>query len=109
LYKEIYGTNGVNDDLVFGYQERYAEYRYKPSLVTGLFRSDATGTLDSWHLAQDFGSLPVLNDEFIVEEAPVDRCLAVPSQPHFIFDSVFNYNCVRPMPVYSVPGLIDHF
>jgi len=109
LNKEIYADNSANDELVFGYQERYAEYRYKRNMITGLFRSDATGTLDSWHLAQDFATLPVLNDEFIVEDPPLDRCLAVPTQPHFLYDAVFNYHCVRPMPIYSVPGLIDHF
>ena len=109
LNKEIYcqGTSADND--VFGYQERYAEYRYKPSIVTSLFRTAAAGTLDSWHLAQNFTALPVLNSTFIVENPPVDRCIAVPSQPHFIFDSYFQFRCARPMPVYSVPGLIDHF
>jgi len=109
LNKEIYAQNDANDDLVFGYQERYAEYRYKPSLITGLFRSDATGSLDAWHLAQDFGSLPTLNGTFIEEDPPLDRCIAVNTEPHFLFDAMFSYNCVRPMPVYSVPGLIDHF
>lgn len=109
LNKEIYATGTATDDDVFGYQERYAEYRYKPSLITGLFRSQVAGTLDVWHLAQDFASLPVLNDEFIVEDPPVDRVIAVASEPHFLFDSFFQYRCARPMPVYSVPGLIDHF
>ncbi|QGH72837.1 MAG: major capsid protein [Microviridae sp. ct0DW36] len=109
LNKEIFAQGTSADEDVFGYQERYAEYRYKPSVVTGLFRSNATGTLDSWHLAQDFDTLPTLSDEFIVEDPPVDRVIAVPSQPHFLFDSYFNLNCARPMPVYGVPGLIDHF
>lgn len=109
LNKEIYAQGTADDDEVFGYQERYAEYRYKPSQVTGLFRSNATGTLDSWHLAQDFGSLPVLNDEFIVEEPPMTRIKAVTTQPDFLFDSHFSYICARPMPVYAVPGLMDHF
>jgi len=118
LNKEIYaqGPAAINpstgvayDEEVFGYQERFAEYRYKPSLITGLFRSDATGTLDSWHLAQDFGSLPELNDEFIVEEAPMTRVKAVTSQPDFLFDCFFDYRCARPMPVYAIPGLVDHF
>ncbi|WNK15049.1 MAG: major capsid protein [Microvirus sp.] len=97
------------DDLVFGYQERYAEYRYKPSQITGLFRSEAAGTLDSWHLAQDFSVTPVLNDEFIVEDAPMARIKAVVTQPDFLFDSHIRFRCVRPMPLYSVPGLMDHF
>jgi len=107
--KEIYTDGTANDDIVFGYQERYAEYRYKPSRVTGLFRSNAAGTLDAWHLAQSFGSAPVLDATFIVENAPVDRVIAVPAEPHFIFDSYVRMNCARPMPVYGVPGFIDHF
>jgi len=109
LNKEIYAQGTSDDDLVFGYQERFAEYRYKPSIITGLFRSNATASLDSWHLAQDFGSLPVLNDEFIVEDAPMERVEAVPTEPDFLFDAFFSYKCARPMPVYSVPGLVDHF
>lgn len=109
LNKEIYAQGTSTDDEVFGYQERFAEYRYKPSLITGLFRSNATGSLDAWHLAQDFGSLPTLNDAFIVENAPMSRVEAVASQPDFLFDSFFNYHCARPMPVYAVPGLVDHF
>ena len=109
LNQEIYAQGNDTDVEVFGYQERYAEYRYKPSLVTGLFRSNATGSLDSWHLAQDFGSLPVLNDEFIVEDAPMSRIKAVSSSYDFLFDAVFSYHCARPMPVFAVPGLIDHF
>lgn len=113
LNREIFTTGiatvDTGDNGVFGYQERYAEYRYKPSQITGLFRSNATGTLDSWHLAQDFGATPELNDEFIVEDAPMDRILAVDTEPHFIFDGFFSYICARPMPVYAVPGLVDHF
>lgn len=109
LNQEIYAQGTMDDTGVFGYQERHAEYRYKPSLITGLFRSNASGTLDSWHLAQDFGSLPVLNDEFIVEDAPMARIKAVAVSYDFLFDAVFQYNCARPMPVYAVPGLIDHF
>ncbi len=109
LNKEIYAQGTSVDDDVFGYQERYAEYRYKPSQITGLFRSNATGTLDSWHLAQDFGSLPVLNDQFIVENAPFGRVEAVTTEPDFKFDAFFSYKCARPMPVYAVPGLVDHF
>jgi len=111
LNKEIYaeGTGGSDDDLVFGYQERYAEYRYKPSQITGLFRSNAAGTLDIWHLAQNFGGLPVLDNTFISENPPVDRVIATPSEPHFLFDAHFDLVTARPMPTYSVPGLIDHF
>lgn len=109
LNKEIYLQGTVDDDNVFGYQERYAEYRYKPSRITGLFRSAATSSLDVWHLAQDFGSLPVLGDTFIQDNPPIDRISAVPSEPHFLLDCYFQLRSVRPMPLYGVPGLIDHF
>lgn len=109
LNKEIYAQGTAADLDVFGYQERFAEYRYKPSIITSLFRSDAAGTLDSWHLSQDFGSLPTLGPDFIVEDPPMARIKAVPSEPDFIFDSFFDLKCARPMPVYGVPGLIDHF
>lgn len=109
LNKELYADASSSDDLVFGYQERFAEYRYKPSQVTGLFRSNASGTLDSWHLAQDFASLPTLSSTFIEDNPPVDRVIAVPSEPHFLFDAYFDLTCARPMPLYGVPGLIDHF
>lgn len=109
LNKEIYADASANDDLVFGYQERFAEYRYKPSLITGKLRSNDPQSLDSWHLSQEFGSLPVLNSSFIEENTPIDRCVAVTTEPDFKFDSYIELNCVRPMPLYSVPGLIDHF
>jgi len=109
LNKEIFSAGVAADDDVFGYQERYAEYRYKPSLITGAFRSNAATPLDAWHLAQDFATLPVLNDEFIVEDAPMSRVEAVPTEPDFLFDCFFKYICARPMPVYAVPGLVDHF
>jgi len=109
LNQEIYAQGTTADQEVFGYQEPYAEYRYKPSMVTGLFRSNAAGTLDSWHLAQNFTALPTLSPTFIVENPPMARIEAVTNEPDFIFDSYFQYHCVRPMPVYGVPGLIDHF
>lgn len=109
LNKEIYAQGTSADDLVFGYQERYAEYRYKPSQITGQFRSNFPQSLDTWHLSQDFAALPVLNSTFIQENPPVDRVVAVPSYPDFLFDSFFRIKHTRPMPVYSVPGLIDHF
>jgi len=109
LQKEIYAQGTVADDTVFGYQERYAEYRYKPSQITGEFRSSFAQSLDAWHLSQEFGSAPVLDATFIVENPPVDRVIAVPDAPHFLFDSFFRMHCARPMPVYGVPGLIDHF
>nr|QJB19067.1 MAG: major capsid protein [Microvirus sp.] len=112
LNKEIYTQGSANptaDAAVFGYQERFAEYRYKPSQITGQLRSTYAQSLDVWHLAQEFSSLPVLNATFIQSDPPVDRVIAVPSEPHFLFDSYIDLKCVRPMPVYSVPGLIDHF
>lgn len=92
---------------VFGYQERWAEYRFKTSKVTGLFRSTAgASSLDAWHLAEEFGALPALGDAFIQENAPVDRTIAVPAEPHFIFDSLVENMSSRPMPMYSAPGLM---
>jgi len=109
LNKEIYADGTAADENVFGYQERYAEYRYKPSMITGKFRSNDAQSLDAWHLSQEFSSLPGLNSTFIEENPPLDRVIAVPSEPHFIFDSYISMKCARPMPVYSVPGKIDHF
>lgn len=109
LNKEIFAQGNDDDDKVFGYQERYAEYRYAPSQVTGKFRSTYAQSLDSWHLAQKFDNLPKLNPEFIVDNPPIDRVVAVPSEPQFLLDAWFNLSCVRPMPVYGVPGLMDHF
>jgi hypothetical protein len=110
LNKEIMAQGTSADENVFGYQERFAEYRYKPSQVCGQFRSNFAQTLDSWHLAQSFATLPALNSTFIQENPPVDRVKAVVgTYPDFLFDGYCSYNCARPMPVYSVPGLIDHF
>lgn len=109
LNKEIFAQGNEDDDKVFGYQERYAEYRYAPSQVTGKFRSTYAQSLDSWHLAQKFENLPKLSPEFIVDNPPIDRVVAVPSEPQFLLDCWFNLSCVRPMPVYGVPGLMDHF
>ena len=109
LNKEIYAQGNAADDDVFGYQERFAEYRYKQSKITGQFRSSFAQSLDTWHLSQDFGALPVLNDAFIQDDPPIDRVIAIPSYPHFLFDSYFNISHVRPLPTNSVPGYIDHF
>jgi len=112
LSKEIYATGDTADDDVFGYQERWSEYRHNPSMITGLFRSTTSGTIDPWHLAQKFTTRPTLNDTFIKETPPVSRVVAVGSSANgqqFIFDSVFRAKKARPMPLYSVPGLIDHF
>lgn len=109
LNKEIYCDGTAADNGVFGYQERFAEYRYKPSIITGRFRSTDTAPLDTWHLAQHFTSLPLLGASFIADNPPIDRVIAVPTEPHFLFDSFFRLRCARPMPVYGVPGMMDHF
>lgn len=109
LNKELFCDGSATDALTFGYQERFAEYRYKPSSITGLFRSTAGGTLDIWHLAQKFLVAPTLNAAFIAENPPIDRVIATPTEPHFKLDTYLSLKCVRPMPVYSVPGLVDHF
>ena len=109
LNKEIFVDGTAADDEVFGYQERYAEYRYKPSLITGEFRSAAALSLDTWHLSQDFATRPALNSSFIEEQPPVDRVIAVTDSPHMILDTFMDLKCARPMPIYSVPGMIDHF
>lgn len=117
LNKEIYAQadtvvdsdgNVVNDN-VFGYQERYAEYRYYPNQITGKFRSTYSQSLDVWHLSQKFVNLPVLGQTFIEENPPLDRVVSVPSEPDILFDSLVSVKAARPMPVYGVPGLIDHF
>lgn len=115
--KEIYcqnptvdtGSTGTPDnERIFGYQERYAEYRYKPSKITGLFRSGVSGSLDVWHTAQHFSSTPELGKTFIEENPPIDRVIAVQSEPHFMIDIYCTCYATRILPAYSVPGLIDH-
>lgn len=107
--KEIYTQGTAEDNGVFGYQERYAEYRYKPSMITGKLRSTDPQTLDVWHLAQKFDTLPKLNQDFIEENPPINRVIAVQNEPQFFADFWFDLKTSRPMPVYSVPGLVDHF
>lgn len=112
LNKEIYvqGTaNPTQDAQIFGYQERYAENRFYPNLITGLFKTSATGSLDSWHLAQSFSSLPTLGQTFIEDNAPTTRVKATSSDPDFIMDAIIHQTLVSVLPTYSVPGLIDHF
>lgn len=112
LNKELwyYNNDGLNDE-VWGYQERWAEYRYKPSKITGQVRSYVTGgdPLHYWHLAQEWNNRPLLNEEFIEERPPMERVLAVPSEPDIFLDVAFNYRSTRVMPTFSVPGLMDHF
>ena len=109
LNKEIFAQGTDADEDVFGYQERYAEYRYFPNEITGRFRSTYSKPLDVWHLAQKFDTLPTLGPDFIVENPPLDRIVAVPSEPDVLFDSVISIKAARPMPVYGVPGYLDHF
>jgi hypothetical protein len=109
LNKEIYAQGSAKDNEAFGYQEAWADYRYKPSKVTGLFRSNAQQSLDAWHYAQDYNALPTLSTAWMEQgEAEMKRTLAVQSQPDFIADFYFINKTTRCMPVYSIPGLIDH-
>mgnify|MGYP000535139753 CR=1 FL=1 len=113
LNKEIFINattigSGASEE-VFGYQERHAEYRYKPSKITGKMRSNDAASLDAWHLGIEFGSQPTLDSSFIEEAPPIDRVIATPTEPHFLFDSVINMECTRPMPMYSIPSLTNHF
>ena len=108
--REIYAQGTADDTTVFGYQERYAEYRYKPSQITGKFRSSVSGgNLDVWHLSQFFSNAPTLNEEFITENPPIKRIVAVQDEPEFLLDIGFRYTTVRPMPMFGTPGLVDHF
>jgi hypothetical protein len=112
LNKEIYVQGTADDNNVFGYQERWAEYRYKPSQITSLMKSTSAGTIDAWHYAQRFTALPTLNSTFIQETPPVARTTAVGTAANgqqFLMDAFFDCKMARPMPMYSVPGLIDHF
>lgn len=109
LNKEIFADGSEADNEVFGYQERWAEYRYGTSLITGKLRSDDPQTLDYWHLSQNFENLPTLSADFIEENPPLGRVLAVQDEPQIIFDCYRDVYCTRPMPTYSVPGLVTHF
>lgn len=99
-------AGGTADDGIFGYQEPYADYRYGQNMITGEFRSDYPQSLDTWHFAQDFATLPELGPDFIQENPPVDRTLAVTSEIQFIADFKFNVRSARPMPLFGVPGLL---
>lgn len=109
LNKEIFVQNTADDDGVFGYAERYAELRFKNNQLTGLMRPNVTGTLDAWHLAQDFTALPALNNSFISEDPPIDRVVATPTQPAMLLDMFFKLKCARPMPTYATPITLSRF
>ena len=109
--KEIFAQGNAKDDEIFGYQEAWADYRYKPNRVTGEMRSAYKQSLDVWHLADDYAQLPSLSSEWIVEDKKnIDRVLAVTSElsNQFFADIYVKNYCTRPMPMYSIPGLIDH-
>lgn len=110
--KEIYAQGTEEDDELFGYQERYAELRYHPPIITGKMRSTYAQSLDIWHFAQKFENLPALNADFIEDLASYDgikRISAVQDEPQFYGDVFVRLKCARPMPLYGVPGLVDHF
>lgn len=112
LNKEIYAQGTDADNQVFGYQERYAECRYHPSIITGKMRSTYAQSTDVWHFAQKFDALPALNGEFVQDQASyqaIKRISAVQAEPQFYLDAYLDLKCARPMPVYGVPGMLDHF
>lgn len=109
LKKEIYLSGTETDEQAFGYQEAWAEYRMKPNRICGKFRSNATGTLDSWHYGDNYAEVPSLSQAWMKEgNAEIQRTLAVENEPQFIMDTVIDNTSVRPMPMYSIPGLVDH-
>ena len=107
--REIFADGSATDNDVWGYQERWAEYKSLLGKITGKFRSSATGTLDPWHYAIDLQTRPALDANFIEDTPPIKRTIAVQSEPEFLLDAWFDIRAARPMPVYSVPGYIDHF
>lgn len=109
LKKELYLTGTSTDNQAFGYQEAWAEYRMKPNRISGKFRSNATGTLDSWHYGDNYAETPSLSQAWMKEgDTEIQRTLAVEDEPQFIMDTVIDNTSVRPMPMYSIPGLVDH-
>lgn len=108
-HQSVPGTAANQDQGVFGYIGRYDEYRYINGGLTGLFRVDAASNLAAWHLSEDFAALPTLNDAFIQANTsvPLDRALAIPSEPHIIADFFHQVTAARPMPLYGVPGMLD--
>lgn len=109
LKKELYLTGTNTDEQAFGYQEAWAEYRMKPNRISGKFRSNAQGTLDSWHYGDNYTETPSLSQAWMKEgDSEIQRTLAVNNEPQFIMDTVIDNTSVRPMPMYSIPGLVDH-
>lgn len=109
--KEIYAADTANADLVFGYQERYAEYRFRPSEIRGQFRSTFAESLDVWHLAEEFEAAPVLSNAFIRQNTPIERSLVVPDvdYPDLLIDMWFDYKHARPIMTYGVPATLGRF
>lgn len=109
LKKELYLTGTASDEQAFGYQEAWAEYRMKPNRISGKFRSNATGTLDAWHYGDNYAETPSLSQSWMKEgDSEIQRTLAVDDEPQFIMDTIIDNTSVRPMPMYSIPGLVDH-
>lgn len=110
IYKgEIYAQGTAADSETWAYQERYAEYRYRPSEIHGKFRSTDATPLDQWHLAEEFASLPTLSGTFIVQNTPIERAIAVDTEPDILFDCWFRLTSARPMTTYSVPATLGRF
>ncbi len=110
LNQEIWFQNVPATDIaVFGYQERYAEYRHIQNRLSSLMRVDASSTLAAWHLSEDFATLPALGATFITANlgVPLDRAIQIPSEPHFIADFYFKIRAARPLPTYGIPGNLD--
>ena len=107
FFQDVAGEDDTEDDGVWGYQEAWASYRYRQSQISGRMASTYPQSLDFWHLSQDFAdSMPHLNQDFIEEHPPVDRVIAVPSEPQFLIDAWFDLTCTRAMPIYSAPGIV---
>lgn len=110
---ELYVTGvDATDTAAFGYQERWAEYKHRPSRITGMFRSTSATNIDPWHLAQEFSALPTLNATFMEDRPPFERVLAAGAaaeKMQILYDSVYSIRTTRAMPMFSVPGMIDHF
>jgi hypothetical protein len=105
----LHDNDDTSDEVVFGYQERYAEYMYQPSYITGKLRPAYSTPLDYWHLSQEFGSAPTLSQAFIEENPPIDRVVAVTSEPDFVIDIAFDNTLVLPMSTHSIPGFLGRF
>lgn len=106
LNKELFADGSADDELVFGYQERWSEYRFKKSELCGYFNPDVAGALSHWHLAEDFASLPTLNSTFIQDATPMSRVQSFATADDFLLDLVINLKCARPIPVHSIPSLV---